>query len=153
LKALSLNFSNWEIRTEIKGDDLYIFDPLRSKFVKCTPEEEVRQWLILYLCNSLSYPPKRIGVERQLNYNRRKKRFDLLVFDDFGKPLMLIETKRPNQKLNQKALDQISVYNHIFRVPYLCLFNGLDLICCKVDELTKSYNFISALPHYESLTN
>lgn len=153
LKTLTLNFDRWNIRCKLRGDDLHLFDPVRQKWIFCTPEEEVRQWLIHYLVHELGFPLKRIGVERQLKYNERIKRFDLLVFDDLGNPLFIIETKRPSIKISQKAIEQLSVYNQLYHAPYLAVFNGSELLCCQRETASAKYKYLSAIPHYESLVN
>jgi hypothetical protein len=146
-----LNFDSWPPRLRQTENQIEIWDPIRQNFFNLTPEEEVRQWLISYLTQECHYPKMCIGVERQLTYNNRKKRFDLLVFDSNGEAKLLIETKRPSVKLEQKVFDQVSAYNQLFRVPYLCIFNGLDLMLCKWITETASYTFLDNFPSYESL--
>lgn len=115
-----------------------------------TPEEEVRQKTILVLSQLLKYPINRMAIERQLKYNGRLKRFDLMVVDDRGDPFILIECKAPNIKLDQKVFDQLSVYNHIYKAPYLLITNGERPIAAKVDLSTGKYDFITSIPPFLS---
>jgi hypothetical protein len=61
LKELNLPEYSFRIITQ-KGKQM-IFDPLRRKYVRLTPEEWVRQNFINYLVHEGSYPPGLIGVE------------------------------------------------------------------------------------------
>lgn len=152
MNTLQLDFSNFKIRLEEKALGLSIFDPIRERWIVLTPEEEVRQWLIHYLVQEKNFPMKCIGVERQLLYNGKPKRFDMLVFDGFGKPVMLIELKRPGVGIGQSALDQITRYNHILRVPYILVFNGYQLILCHKATDDVKYQYLTDIPDYGSLS-
>lgn len=145
----------WEkigIQTRVDKNKLEIFDPFRKKYVVATPEEEVRQFTLYTICKYLDYPKNCISVERQLMYNKRKKRFDALIYID-GKPTILIECKARDITLNQSVFDQVCAYNFVLRVPYLMITNGHSSFYAKVDFEKKTYQFIENLPNYKSLIN
>lgn len=134
------------LRTRETDKGREIFDPVRKKFVRHTPEEEVRQRTILILNNLLHYPVSRMAVERKLVYNGREKRFDLMVTDETGNPFILVECKAPHIPLNREVFDQIAVYNHIYRVPYLIVTNGKETHAMKVIPENGKYHFINTIP-------
>ena len=53
-----------------------------------------------------------------------KKRFDVLVYDPFFKPWMMIECKAPSVQLTADVLQQVLRYNISLPVPYLVITNG-----------------------------
>jgi predicted type IV restriction endonuclease len=106
-----------------------IFDGIRKKYIVLTPEEWVRQHFIHYLITALKYPKSLFRIEGALTYNKLQKRSDILVFDRNGKSWMLIECKSPTIKLNQKAFNQVAVYNMTIGAKYLAVTNGMAHFC------------------------
>ena len=148
--GVQFNWENIGIKTRVEKNKLYFFDPIRKRFLQCTPEEEVRQWVVYHLTQVLDYPIINITVEKQIKYLNRNKRFDILIYKD-AKPIFLIECKAPKVAVNQTTLNQISTYNFALNVPYLLITNGANQICCKVENARKTYEFLEAIPSYKSL--
>lgn len=138
---------------KIAGDEgaQRIFDPIRRKYVRLTPEEWVRQHFINYLVVYGKYPAGLIGVEVPFTMNKMKKRLDILIHDRKGKPLMIIECKEPEIKLDGKVFDQIVVYNMQFRVPYLIVTNGIQNFACRMNFEDKSREDLEIIPQYDEL--
>lgn len=128
-----------------------ILDPIRRKFVKLTPEEWVRQNFIRYLIDAGKYPPGLIGVEVMSDYNKLRKRVDVLMHDRNGKPVLIVACKSWDIKLDEKVFDQIVCYNMGFRVPYIVVTNGIDHYACRIDAEWTKYEFLMAIPLYEDL--
>lgn len=126
----------------------YIFDVLRKKYVRITPEEWVRQHVVHLLINFYQYPKALIRSEGGLQFNQLQKRTDILVFDRQGRPFLLVECKAPHIGLNQNVFDQIARYNHVHRAPYLIVTNGLTHFCCQVDPDTKNLTFLDDFPAF-----
>lgn len=68
-----------------------IFDPIRNKYVKLTPEEAVRQKIIKFLMKRLQVPQDKILVERALGTlgllvaeDKKKQRIDIGILDEEG---------------------------------------------------------------------
>jgi len=127
----------------------YIFDPIRKKKIVLTPEEWVRQNVISFLNLNLKIPISHISVEKGFKVNKLKKRFDIIVYDDYGKIKILVECKSPKISLNQKALDQLIVYNMEIKSKFLMLTNGLNHFFVKFDD--KKFSIINNLPNYNKL--
>lgn len=130
-----------------------IFDRIRRKFVRLTPEEWVRQNFIQYLIHEGKYPPGLLGVEVMFRQNKLNKRVDILVHDRTGKPVMIVECKEPDIPLNDKVFDQIVTYNMELKVQYIIVTNGIDHYACKIDHENKKYEFLLVIPLYEDLAN
>lgn len=101
-----------------------IFDPCRKKWVALTPEEWVRQQILNQLTEVLAVPPSWIAVEKEIEVNQLRKRFDILVADDCGRPNLLIECKAPEVPLSESVLEQLLRYQIQISVPYLIITNG-----------------------------
>ncbi len=101
-----------------------VFDPIRKKWLVMTPEERVRQQLILFLLNVKRIPASHLSVERAITVNGLTKRYDLVVFGQDMKPHMVIECKAPHVELTQEVITQAGRYNKTLRAPILGVTNG-----------------------------
>jgi len=119
--------------------------------VKLTPEEWVRQNFVQYLINEGKYPRGLIGIEVLSRYNKMKRRVDILVHNRSGEPVLIVECKAPEIKIDNKVFDQIVCYNMGFKVPYIIVTNGIDHYACKVNHEEKKYEFLLVIPLYEDL--
>ena len=144
-----LNFPSFEFRIERLDDKLMIFDVLRKKSVRLTPEEWVRQHLIRYLIDFRKYPKSMIKVESGLKYNRLLKRSDILVFSQDGNPFMVIECKSPETKLDEKVIHQVAVYSRSLKVKYIGISNGLKHFCWEIDQDNHSARGLDDFPEYK----
>ena len=125
-----------------------VFDMVRNRFVALTPEEWVRQHFIQYLHEVLLYPVELMQVEGAISLNGMTRRCDIVVYDEDVKPLIIVECKKETVPLSQKVIDQACRYNLVLQVPFLCITNGRQQLCCKVDFAKKCLNTISELPKY-----
>lgn len=115
-----------EIRLGERGHE--VWDPIRRQWMVLTPEEQVRQCLILYLSGVCGVPRGLMSLERGLQYDRRRKRYDLLVHDRAGKPFLLCECKEPRVPIDDAVLQQAAVYNSQIGARMLLLVNGPTLL-------------------------
>lgn len=135
--------------TKTENGKTYIWDALRKNYFVLTPEETVRQLLIIHFLENYKALSNKLSVEKELKINLRKKRFDLLVYDESFKPYMLIECKAPYIEIGQSVLDQVAWYNVALEAPYLMVTNGMVSYCAKIDFQKKSYEFLHSLPFEE----
>ena len=101
-----------------------VFDPIRKKWLVLTPEERVRQQLILFLLNVKKIPASHISVEKAITVNGLTKRYDLVVFGADMKPQIVIECKAPEVEITQAVVEQAGRYNKTLRAPILGVTNG-----------------------------
>ena len=128
-----------------------ILDPLRRKRVALTPEEWVRQNFIQYLISEGKYPAGLLGIEVLYTFNKLRRRVDILVHNRSGEPVMIVECKSPDVKIDDTVFDQIVCYNMKFKVPYIVVTNGIVNYACKVDHQENKYEFLLVIPLYEDL--
>lgn len=129
----------------------YIFDLLRRKYVRITPEEWVRQHVVHLLIGQYQYPKALIKTEGGLVLNQLQKRTDLVVFDRQGQPFLVVECKAPHVSLTQMVFDQVARYNHIHKAPYLFVTNGLTHYCCGINHETAEITFLDDFPAFTAL--
>ncbi len=131
----------------VRQGQWYVHDPFRRKNVRLTPEEWVRQHLARYLV-AAGYPQGLIAVEKAINVGGRSQRFDLVVFDRRNRPFLLVECKRPEQKLTPETLNQAARYNTVLGAPYLMVSNGRKHYLCRVHPDGRT-EFLQSLPRFE----
>lgn len=120
---------NFNIKEE-EGKEM-IFDELRKKWVRLTPEEWVRQNFVQYLIQAKKYPSAFISIEREIQLGELKKRFDVLIYNRNHEPWMMIECKAMEVELNADVLEQVLHYNASVPVSFLIITNGSYTYCYK----------------------
>lgn len=101
----------------------YIFCVIRKKWLIITPEEWVRQNVLLYMLHRMYYPASLIAVEKQLQVGELKKRFDIVLYKD-ATPFLLIECKAMQVPVSQKTMEQAMRYNIALRAGHFIITNG-----------------------------
>lgn len=135
-----------ELQTIVSSGKTMVYDALRKKHVLLTPEEEVRQKLIVYLLQAKKVPAGLIAIERGLKINGMMKRFDLVIYNSLGEPHLAIECKAPSVALTQNTLQQLATYNLHLKAEFLMVSNGLKHLICQVNFETREINFLDSLP-------
>ena len=129
----------------------YIWDPLRKKSVRNTPEEAVRQWFIAVLHEGMGVPEHMMGSEVALTHGGKKYRADIVVYDRSARPLMVVECKRPEVSLDQAVADQALRYNNELDVRYIVITNGEKTFMFERQE--DGYVFLEKAPTWEEMTD
>ncbi|MBT3523416.1 type I restriction enzyme HsdR N-terminal domain-containing protein [Flavobacteriaceae bacterium] len=142
---IKLNFPDFEFKLKKIDNKTFIFDSFRKKFILLTPEEWVRQHVLNFLVLK-KIPITHIAVEKQIIINSLNKRFDVVIYNNTGDVIMLVECKSPSIKLTQNVFDQISIYNLNLNSKYCMVTNGLDHIYFKIDKLSKKFTFVKDFP-------
>jgi predicted type IV restriction endonuclease len=142
-----------EIKIVEKGETKYILDIVRKKYLVLTPEEWVRQHIILFLIEQKHFPKNLIRVEQKLEGKDMFFRADIVVYDKNGKARMIIECKAENVKITQDVFEQISKYNLQFQVDYLMITNGKQNFVCKIDYENKNFSFLKTIPEYSEIVS
>lgn len=135
---------------KLKGTETQtqIFDELRKKWLVCTPEEWVRQHLVMYLIQN-GYPKGLIGIEQQLKVNGMSRRADVVIYTTDRQPFLLVECKAPEIKLSQKTLNQAVAYNSVLSVPNVMISNGIQHFIITTD-IHGNPHYLSELPEFPS---
>ena len=128
-----------------------IYDTLRRKYVKLTPEEWVRQHFVHMLVERKGYPGALMANEVALKVGEKRLRADTVLYDSRLRPRMIVEYKAPHVAITQAVFDQIATYNLLLRVDYLVVSNGLSHYCCRMDYENRQYRYLQDIPLYAEL--
>ncbi len=127
----------------------YIWDPLRRKSVRNTPEEQVRQWFISVLHEGMGVPEHMMGSEVALKHGAKEYRADIVVYDRSAAPIMVVECKRPEVELDQQVVDQALRYNNELNVKYIAISNGLKTFI--FERTVDGWEFMQKAPLWEEM--
>ncbi|MBL7942998.1 MAG: type I restriction enzyme HsdR N-terminal domain-containing protein, partial [Flavobacteriales bacterium] len=119
-----LQFPEYSFDVRKSGDVQQIFDRTRRKWLVMTPEEHVRQVVVEYVVNALGYPRSLLSLERSLKLSGMSRRADIVIFSRSGRPVMVIECKRPTVAIDRSVFDQAARYNLVFGVSHIVVTNG-----------------------------
>jgi hypothetical protein len=121
---IKIEYPTHSLRVKQDNDTDIIFDEIRKRWLKLTPEEWVRQNFVQYLIQVKGFPSALIAIEKEILLNDLKKRFDILVYSRQHTPWMMVECKAMEVALSEKVLAQMLRYNLALPVKYLVLTNG-----------------------------
>lgn len=152
----------------------FLFDPIRKREVKATPEEQVRQALLHYFLDTLRVPPRLLAVEfdlraiakhhRESQHQKSRGRLDLVAFmpaqppkptqpkqGGVSEPLGLsawaiAECKAPDIAIDESTARQLERYLAILPSQYLMATNGQQTVVLQVEG--QSVRRIAGLPVY-----
>ena len=146
-----LDLPDHGLKTKHGPGGAQVFDPVRRRWVALTPEEWVRQHFINFLVNDRGCPRALLAVERTLRLHGLTRRADIVVHDQAGSPVALVECKAPDVRLTQAVFDQAARYNRAFRVRWLLVTNGRAHYCCEVDHAGNAVRFVDHIPDHAGL--
>ena len=130
----------------------YIWDPLRKKSVKNTPEEAVRQWFIsAVLHEGMGVPEHMMGSEVALTHAGKQYRADIVVWNRSARPLMIVECKRPEVTLDQEVVDQAIRYNKELDVKYIVITNGVKTFM--FERVDDGFEFVQKAPLWSEIND
>lgn len=142
---LALKYPPFAIRLRKEKEQTYVFDFIRKKWLVLTPEEWVRQHVLNYLVVEKQFPASSIAIEKELQLNDLKRRFDIVVFDSQLQPYLIVECKAPYISLDNLVLEQALRYNLTIKAKLLMVTNGLS------DRVFNQFNEVVDLPNREEI--
>ena len=146
-----LNLPPYAFCVQERAGKAFIFDAIRKKHVRLTPEEWVRQHFIRFLVEEQQVPAALIAIEMGFTYQQMPRRADVVVHARTGAPLLMVECKAPDVAVRQATFDQVARYNKVVQAKYLVVTNGLVHYCWSLDPAAHTYHFLDELPAYETL--
>jgi len=143
-----LNFPAYDFDVRTEEGKTFIFDSIRRKYVRLTPEEWVRQHLLRYLIRDRGFLPGYAAVEKGFRYADAPVRADVVMHDRRGVPVLMAECKAPGVRITEEVFDQLARYNTVVKAEYLVVTNGVDHYCCTRNASKAGYRFLKELPRY-----
>lgn len=130
-KALS-HFPQFRFREGEKR----LWNPILKKTFAIRPEEQVRLALIEYLTLEAGFSSHRISFESpvKLEGDKSKSRTDIICYNRDFKPLLLVECKASDIKLDEKAAIQVARYNQKVGAPFILVSNGVVDFWFEIEE-------------------
>lgn len=142
-----------------------LFCSIRKKWIASTPEEKVRQGLLIHMTQNLAYPNGSLALEMTLSqmphlshlpsYQIPNRRADLIVLAPGLHPnyplypLLLIECKAV--AITAKVLRQVIGYNQYLQACFIGVVNEVEKRVGWQHPIQKDYHFLAVLPPYETL--
>lgn len=123
-----------------------IFDIVRKKWLVLTPEEWVRQNIVLFILLKMNYPASLIAIEKEIKVGELKKRCDIVIYSTRAEPWMIIECKEMNVSLAQKTMEQILRYHITLPATFLIITNGS--FCYGFEKNKDEFLEINGFPKY-----
>ena len=100
-----------------------VYDPIRKKYIRATPEEYVRQQTIQFLIDYLGVPQDRIIVERtlsRLGVEGDRRRIDIGILDQEGEITAVVECKESIVGDHEAACVQAQDYLQALHAKFFC---------------------------------
>lgn len=145
-----LNLPTFDFRLKKENSVVFIFDVIRKKFVKLTPEEWVRQHVVHFLLEQKHYPASLMNVEVGMEIQTMRRRADIVCYESDGGVRLITECKAPEVKITQAVFEQIAQYNMCLKAKYLLVTNGLEHFVCEINAEQKTYTFLQDIPPYKT---
>lgn len=143
---LSIEYPDFPFKVKEEDGKHIIFDEVRKKWVRFTPEEWVRQNFIQYLLQTKKYPASIIAVEKEIKLGELKKRCDIVVYKEHL-PWMIVECKEQDVELTESVVQQVLRYNIKLDVAYLVITNGSNSFA--VQLMNGEAKSLSVLPEWQ----
>jgi hypothetical protein len=147
-----LQLPEYTFRTTEREGRRFIFDSFRQRWVRLTPEEEVRQRFVRFLQTEKGVPATLMAVEKKVEVNGLPQRFDLLIYDRKGAPLVVAEFKAPGVAITQEVFDQALRYNSVLKAPYFMVSNGMSHFSCRIDFASHRASYLDHIPDFREMT-
>ncbi|MCM8811273.1 MAG: N-6 DNA methylase, partial [Candidatus Omnitrophica bacterium] len=107
------------------------------------PEEIIRQLWLYKLTEIYGYPIGRIDVEKIIRFKLEgkihKKKADIVVHKENGKPYIIFELKAPNVKEEDEQLEQLKFYVGLELAEAGVLSNGKDKVILHIHQYNKTF--------------
>lgn len=136
---ITIDFPKHDFRFKQDNNKEFIFDEIRKRWVRLTPEEWVRQNFIQYLIQIKKYPASLLAIEKEIKLGELKKRCDIIIYKNAA-PWMIVECKEPDIILDDKTAQQIFAYNMVLKAAFLVLINGKKTYCLETATQKMMYS-------------
>lgn len=141
-------------RYRIKTKGKQIFDPIRGKFVRRTPEEAVRHKMICYLLEELNVPREYIGVEKALSslgLAGNRKRVDICLYSPNGRVLGVIECKAYHIADGEEPYHQALDYISALEATYEFVVDGIEIFAFQYVPRLDQFVKLETVPSFAEM--
>lgn len=103
-----------------------VFDSVRGRWLVLTPEEWVRRHVVGYMLSECGFLAQQIVEEYPVNINGMPQRADIVALDSLARPMVVVECKEPNVRIDHSVLSQVVRYNSVLGCRYIVITNGIE---------------------------
>ncbi len=121
-----LNLPGCRLRFSVRGGRDHVWDPLRGRWLVCTPEEWVRRHVIGWLTGERGVPAQLVVQEYPVCICGMPQRADIVVMGGDMRPLLLVECKSAGVAPDEEACRQAFRYNDVVGARWVMVTNGLE---------------------------
>lgn len=111
------------------GRTYYVQATARQDARRALPEEIIRQLFVLSLFHDYGYPEVRIRLEWTIQIGRERKRADIVVLDETGNVLVIIEIK---VETDRHSMAQLKSYMTLTGAQYGALISASEMACIQM---------------------
>ena len=123
---------------------------MRGRWLVLTPEEWVRRHVVGYMLSECGFLAQQIVEEYPVNINGMPQRADIVALDSLARPMVVVECKEPNVRIDQSVLGQVVRYNSVLGCRYIVITNGIETFSYAMSE-DGSYTPLDHFPHCAEL--
>lgn len=127
-----------------------VFDSVRGRWLVLTPEEWVRRHVVGYMLSECGFLAQQIVEEYPVNINGMPQRADIVALDSLARPMVVVECKEPNVRIDQSVLGQVVRYNSVLGCRYIVITNGIETFSYAMSE-DGSYTPLDHFPYCTEL--
>ena len=147
-----LNLPPVTLKTQTSGAQTSVFDFLRRRYVRLTPEEWVRQHFTHFLVTHKHYPQGLLANEVTVMVGGVARRCDTVLYHrQGGSPRVIIDYKAPSVPITAATFRQACSYNSVLKADYIFVSNGLTHYCCRIDYRAFRVEYLNEIPDYDAL--
>ncbi|MBQ9763071.1 MAG: type I restriction enzyme HsdR N-terminal domain-containing protein [Phascolarctobacterium sp.] len=143
------------------GKECYM-DNITKQLRPKTPEETIRQKILMWLIKDLEVPEFAIAVEESMAHYEKKnaKRADICVYARYydekqqkviDLALLVIECKKETVPLTDDVFIQGAYYADTLGAPLMAITNGIEFELYKYDDKDDRYHLLKEVPKYKQL--
>lgn len=135
---------------------LYYIDPVSRKRRPATPEEKVRQRIVLFLHYDLGIPYEAMEIEVSLGrfWKRATGRMDIVVYAadrQRKRPILVVECKAEHIMLSEQVYRQVDNYAVTLDIPFVAITNGNVFSMDQWNRGDHTYRPMKQIPSYAGL--
>lgn len=120
-----LNFPPFNFRVTARGENMHIWDACRRVWLVLTPEEWVRQHMVMFLVEVCGIERAMVRHECPVCIEGTRQRADIVVYGRDARPLLLVECKAHDVDINAAVFSQVVRYNAVLAARYIAVTNGI----------------------------
>jgi len=152
---MKIDLSGMALPSVFKRDAVdCFFDPYRKRLIQITPEEIVRQKVLVYLEEVLLVPQEMIQVEIPMSHYSRgeKGRADIVIHKPLPngdmEVLAVVECKQEDVVLSDNVAYQACRYSDLLASSFFIVTNGTDLEMAQFINGANEYRWLDDIVNY-----